>query len=168
MTESERSHVDLDLLDALRAGEPVPARVTAHLAWCAPCRAELEALHQLAADLAHPSGRIEIPSDVDRGMRVLAAEHARRVRHHRSSWWRARGWATAAVAAIAVAAVLMRAPRPHSDTAPERVSVTVALDVDRDGRITVLDAFRVARQGGGDAEQVEAIMRAAVALRGRS
>jgi hypothetical protein len=93
------THCTMDDLVALRAGEGT-AWARAHVAACAGCRAELDALHQRVARLrALPVRR----PPRDRWPAVQAAIVARRRRRGRLGWW-------SLAAAAAVAAVLVFRP----------------------------------------------------------
>jgi len=191
-------HLDLIDLDALRAGDAADPQVAAHLATCADCRADLEALRELAHDLRalHEPVRVAAPSR-DAQIRWLTRMHATRIRKadvatNESRWLAARPtWAAAAAIVLALGALLMMARRPESPpltrvaSAPQaetgRAAVGIAADLDGDGRITVLDAFALARKleaadrSGAvdvthdtrvDQDDVDALLAMAVSLKG--
>jgi hypothetical protein len=166
MTDSGRdpqAHLDLLELDALRAGEPVPAAARAHLAWCAECAAGLAELNDLQAALrVAPAAAAATPRDA--AILGNAAWHAARVRRARRRVLLPAA-AAAAVAALAIAA-LLDARRPQSTTielASAPAARVRAEDFDADGRVTVLDAFALAR-ANADAAEVDAVLDQAVAL----
>lgn len=98
--------------------------------------------HALQRDLARYLGSGEPPREVDE--RALAAAHAEladldRSKRHRS--WPRSWWPVAAAAALLVALGLWRVFAP----APAPARVLAATDIDRNGRVDVLDAFALAR-----------------------
>jgi len=170
-----QAHLDLLELDALRAGEPLPAAATAHAAWCADCASELDALHDLASALRGAEATPIAAAHLDARVHALAATHAARVRRSR---WRA-GSTAAAAAAVAVfaMAVLWRDPLRRAAAPPAEVAsasapraelamrdAALADDLDGDGRITVLDAFALARAGAADPPRIDAVVAMAVSL----
>jgi hypothetical protein len=166
MTDSGRdpqAHLDLLELDALRAGESLPAAARAHLAWCAECAAGLAELKDLQTALRMTPSAAPSP-ERDAALLANAGWHAARVRRARRRILPAAA-AAAAVAVLAVAALLnWRAPQT---TTVELASAPAArlrdADLDADGRITVLDAFALARADAAAAE-VDAVLAQAVAL----
>jgi len=176
MADSTR-HLELLELDAARAGEALPAAAAAHAAWCAQCRAALAELHDLAAALRAPAGGAP-PADRDAVILAAARGEAARVRRARAL---PAALAAAAVAVLALAGLLLTpAPRPDGDVAgvahapAARLAMHAsAVDRDGDGRVTVLDAFALARADAhgtpqlDDEARVDAIMAMAVSLRSR-
>lgn len=166
MTDSgrdPRAHLDLLELDALRGGDALPAAAAAHLAWCADCAAQLAALRELEMALraapAHPAA-----TERDAAILASASWHAARVRRSRRRLLLPAA-AAAAVAVLAVAALLdTRRPQPATvELASAPAARGRAADLDADGRITVLDAFALAR-ANADAAEVDAVLDQAVAL----
>ena len=145
-------HLDLLGLDAVRAGDATPEQ-RAHAEQCAECRAGVEGFRAFAAKLT--PAPVDVPADVRR--RILAP---------RRTW---RPVAAAAAAALLVGAVAWFALRP-----------SVPGDVDRSGRVDIVDAYALAvriRSGQLDAaydlngdgkvddQDVEEVARRSVALR---
>ncbi|MFN8642373.1 MAG: hypothetical protein U0802_12240 [Candidatus Binatia bacterium] len=89
-------HLDLLTLDAIRSGEPPTAPQRAHLAWCEPCRATLDELGTLAAELRRLPPAVEVPPARDA---VILAMTRRRAATARRAHWTgpARRWAVAAL-----------------------------------------------------------------------
>ena len=113
-------HPDLLALDAIRAGDGTPEE-RAHADRCAECRATLDGFRGLAARLA--PAPVEVPADVKR--RLLALTRPRRS---------ARSLAMAAALLIAVGGLWFALwGRP-----------AVPGDVDRSGRIDIVDAYALA------------------------
>jgi hypothetical protein len=85
----------------------------------------------------------EVPAAVDRAVAEAARRHF--ARRRRRLWWVR--WAAPAAAAAAVIALCVwlpghRAPAPHA----ARVAAEIQqADIDRNGRVDILDAFRLAR-----------------------
>ncbi|MDX2166939.1 MAG: hypothetical protein SF182_07750 [Deltaproteobacteria bacterium] len=156
-----QAHLDLLELDALRAGEPLPASARAHAAWCAECTAALAELDELGLALRAVRS-IDIPAARDAVILADARWHAARVRRTGRGWMPA-ALAAAAVAVLAIAALLNGRAAPHTDI--ELASAPAARLHDRaaDGRVTVLDAFALARANADPAE-VDAVLDRAVAL----
>ena len=136
----------------------------------------------LAALVARP---VAVPPEVDAAMRVAARRHFARRRRVR----RLVAWAGAAAAVALVALTLRLATTTHKPpTAPRMASKPAAPaprqvareDIDRDGRIDILDAFALARHlkaqdtplgawdlngdGEVDAADVKVVAQAAVSL----
>jgi hypothetical protein len=184
-------HLDLLTLDALRAGETVDPPDAAHLAACSVCQAQLTALADLATGL---KALYAAPADpaVDARLAWLARGHAARVKGAQSPGWQRMvrapaTWAVAAVAILAFASALLlgRREQPSADQFARvpalREDDAAAADLDRDGRVTVLDAFALARSlerhaGAGaidvnhdarvDENDVETVLATAVSVRG--
>jgi hypothetical protein len=144
-------HLDLLGLDAVRAGDATPEQ-RAHAEQCAECRAGVDGFRALAAKLT--PAPIEVPADVRR--RILAPRRT----------WRP---VAAAAAALLIGAVAWFALRP-----------AVPGDVDRSGRVDIIDAYALAVRirsgqfdtaydlngdGKVDDQDVEEIARRSVAIR---
>ena len=171
-------HLDLLELDARRAGEPLPAAAQAHIAWCAECRRMLELLQTLAMTL-HSGAPDPVPDEIEATILAQARTRARSIR--RAAWRPGHtAMAAAAVAVLALGGLLLSQQPPAQrggagPTAAMRPALTRAeSDVDGDGRITVLDAFAVARRAANDtprrdavAEDAGAILAMAVSLERR-
>jgi hypothetical protein len=106
-------------LDAVRAGEAGPAE-TEHVESCAECRGQVEKMRALAGRY-----RVEIPGEVDR--RILATA--------RPKVLRLRDWVGVGVAAALLVSILIFHLVPGA-AAP--------MDVDRDGRVDIVDAYQLA------------------------
>jgi len=168
-------HLDELELDALRAGEPLPAAAAAHAAWCVQCRAALADLHALAAALRTQPLAPPVPAAREAAILAVAGLHTARARRRQRRAWAA----TAAAAALAVFAIAALLQTRQSIPAPVVVAgapasrlTADAADLDGDGRVTVLDAFALARaerQGTptlGDVDtQVDAVLALAVSVR---
>jgi hypothetical protein len=150
-------HLDFLAIDAIRAGEG-SAEERDHASGCEECRATLESFRRLAAGLA--PARIEVPATVKRDVMSLIRP--------RRSW---RPLAAAAAILIGVGAVwFAMGLRP-----------VVPGDVDRSGRIDIIDAYALAVRlrsgqklelvydvngdGKVDERDVEEIARRSVAIR---
>lgn len=177
-------HLDLLVLDAHRAGEPLGAADRAHLAWCVDCQRALSELQALAAALATPPPHVAVPPERDLAIRTLAAQRAalaRAAHQRRSRVAPALRWAAAAALVMAIGTVLLRVPRqppaPELDAAAAvRPTLSIAqADVNGDGRVDVLDAFVLARAvtrgtphlGDADRHDVDRILAMAVSLDGQ-
>lgn len=179
---SDDAHLDLLTLDALRAGDPPTAAQRAHLAWCASCQATLADLEALATALRRPAPESDVPADRDAAVlalaRARAAVAARQADHRRQRIGLARRWAAAAVLVLAVGGLLLaqRRSAPMSPLAaapaPRAALSAARADLDGDGRVTVLDAFALARAvtrgtprlGDADRHDVDTILAMAVAI----
>lgn len=175
-------HLDLLELDALRAGNPPTAVQRAHLAWCEPCRAALTDLETLATGLRRLAADVTVPAERDAAILAAARRRADLAARQavRSRPWtgRAGRWAAAAMLVVAIGALTVAQRRVTLDAqraaAPAaRATLTASQsDLDGDGRVTVLDAFALARAvtrgtprlGGADRHDVDAILAMAVAL----
>jgi hypothetical protein len=122
---------------------------------------------RLAADLSRAVRRpVEIPASVDATILAGARKHA--VVRRRFRYWRSSLAATAAAATILLAWLLWPAASPPGGQ--------LAMDLDRSGRVDILDAYQLARQlpngkdlnGDGRVDQadVDAIAQSAVDLKG--
>jgi len=178
-------------LELWRKGE-AGGEIDVHVASCAACRAELDFLERLARDQLAAVGAFEAPAELEDEMEALAIGHAVRVRAARAAQAAAGGrrrltraapWAAAAaVVLIAAAGALWRGGLGSSAPAAEAPAwIGRADDVNRDGRVDVLDAFALARavdagdrrsewdvnrDGAVDKGDVDAVALAAVALGG--
>lgn len=148
------THLDLLALDAIRAGEPAPAHVSA----CARCRAALEELKGYERQLKADAPRIEVPAEIRRS--ILAG-----ARRRRPLWIPL----AAAAAFLIVLLSIFIAPRTTAD-------------VDGNGRVDIVDAYTLAlklkagkpvgrawdlnRDGRVDRLDAEAIGRLSVAVGG--
>ena len=174
-------------LELWRKGE-TGAEVGDHVASCAACRAELDFLERLARDQA-AVGSIETPEKLDDEMEKLARGHAARVRKvlaarardGRRRLSRVAPWAAAAAGIAIVAGLAWLGGRGSAPEAPPFSGIARADDVNRDGRVDVLDAFALARavdagegrpawdfnrDGAVDRADVDAVALAAVSLGG--
>src|SRR5262245_51684922 len=157
MAKSEPRHADLLVLDAIRAGEEVDPAAADHVAACASCQAQLADLAGLADGVKALHGStLPVTSDVDARIRWLARGHAARIGRRQPRWSRLVGapatWAAAAAAVLALASVLLtRREQPAGEqltrvaAAPPAAKPAASFDLDGDGRVTVLDAFALAR-----------------------
>ncbi|MBI4602681.1 MAG: hypothetical protein HY721_12055 [Planctomycetes bacterium] len=179
-------HLDVLALDALRSGRG-SAEERAHAEACGECRETLEDLAALAAALrSEPGPAVPVPPEVDEAILALGArELRRRTVPARAAWGLGprRRWAAAAAALVLAAGLwglLVRHEAPE-DLASAGVR---ARDLDRNGRIDIVDAYSLAlrlRSGGPqdsrldlnadgrvDALDVDAIARESVSLGRRS
>lgn len=110
----------------------------------------LQAPPKLVAALKRlPQEPVFIPPTVDEAVLRAARKHLEGPRQARPGWLRLMPWVTAAAAIVLLAAIprFFRQPAP----APGREAVLARWDLDRDGRVDILDAFALARelkQGG--------------------
>ena len=149
----DATHLDLLQIDALRAGEASEEKV-AHAAACDSCASLLSTLSAIAADMrAVAPPPVLVPQERERHILWTAKKQAATVRRRRmpTTWRVARipfvGWAAAAVAVLAIASLLARRPLPEAEV-PLAKLVSAPLsagDVDGDSRLTILDAFALAR-----------------------
>lgn len=175
---TDEPHLDLPQLDALRAGDPLTAAQRAHLAWCEPCRSALAELDELAAQLRATIAAVAVPPERDAAILALARQAAARgARPRPRRAPTAARWAAAAMLVVAVAALVLNqrrtsTPADHlAGAAAERAELSATqADLDGDGRVTVLDAFALARavtRGTPtlrDRDDVDAILAMAVSL----
>jgi len=166
-----QAHLELLELDALRAGEALPAVAAAHAAWCGACAAALAELGAAQTALRAMPATLAVPAPRQAAILAAARAQAARVRRLR------RRLVSAAVAAAAVAvlttAALLRVPVTRHAGAPLVVAAAPgklaahdadSSDLDGDGRVTVLDAFALARAGDVDPERLDALLAMAVSL----
>jgi predicted anti-sigma-YlaC factor YlaD len=164
-----------------------------HVASCAACRADLDFLALLARDQQKVDGAFEATAPFEDEIAALALGQAACVRARlaagaaeprRRHIGRVAPWAAAAaaVAIVAVAGALWRTGfGPPSPAATSPAATARVDDVNRDGRVDVLDAFALARaveagdsspawdvnrDGAVDEGDVEAVALAAVSLGG--
>ena len=143
--------------------------------------ARFRAPKKLQEDLRALCGDVVVPPEVD--ARILAAARARLAQPRRRI--AAFGWGAAAAAAILVISVLLVTPANRAPLlAPSVKLASRAEDVNRDGRVDILDAFALARQieaakpigvqsdmnadGVVDRKDVDILAQAAVSLDRRS
>jgi hypothetical protein len=198
--DSRDRHLDLLQIDALRAGEGTPDE-RAHVEGCALCRETLETMSRTAEELKAQEGPVpDVPTEVDE---AIMGEFRRSFRQEPKvipfPWWRRWVAPAAAVAAAAVVALVIARPvlRTRAPVVAEKELVfkeegslvartavadrgeTVG-DVNGDGRLDILDAYRLAftiEEGGellaawdadGDgtvgAQDVDTLARMAVSL----
>lgn len=147
-------------LELARSGEAEQA-VVAHLETCADCRAELARIEALAAELDRPLEPLAIPTE--RELEVIELARGRAAAIERSSKRRPRralrtlAWALPLSAAAAVALVFLVPGLRQAETpvASQTVAPAGPDDVNRDGRVDILDAFALARAIEADAAAVE-------------
>jgi len=183
-------HPDLLTLDALRGGDPVDASDAEHIASCAECQAALAELGALARELRDQHRPAVAPTpEID--AQILWRARAQALRGRRAGLrdrWRA-VWAVAAAAILVLASAVLysRHAQPFPGQQMARLAAPAApgarrsADVDGDGRVTVLDAFALARalertpgKGGKDINEdaqvdehdVDAVIAMAVSVRG--
>jgi len=178
-------------LELKRKGE-ADGEIDVHVASCAACRTELDFLVQLARDQLATVGAFEAPAGLDDEMTARAIGHAARVRAALTASAAAGGrrrlarvapWAAAAaVVLVGAAGVLWRGGLGSSGPAAKApAGIGRVDDVNRDGRVDVLDAFALARavdagdrrsewdvnrDGAVDRGDVDAVALAAVSLGG--
>jgi hypothetical protein len=125
---------------------------------------------QLAAALGAPIEPIAIPAAVDEAILALARERATEVQRTRRRG-RVLRWAVpAGVAAAAAVALVLVLPVVSSREPAGASSAPVAAgpdDINRDGRVDILDAYALARAERDAARpgEIERVALAAVALR---
>jgi hypothetical protein len=196
MSEPDR-HLDLLQLDALRSGDPGEPAHAAHAATCPQCQTALDELIALAdgLKLLHGPARQPAPSRDERVLE-LARARAAQVRGRSAAlplhWPTRRAvWAVAALALLALASWALATRRHQTSDARRLAQVAPAppvapaasasiADLDRDGRVTVLDAFALARaieagrqdpaldvnrDGRVDEDDVNAVLALAVSVR---
>ncbi|MBE0537828.1 MAG: hypothetical protein IH624_19380 [Phycisphaerae bacterium] len=91
--------------------------------------------------LFSPAGRT--PDEVDRA--VLDATRKRLVRPRRHRWRLVRAGA-AAMAAVVLLAVVLNVTRDHVGRMHPAATATAPADIDHNGRIDILDAYKLARR----------------------
>jgi anti-sigma-K factor RskA len=182
-------HPDLLTLDALRAGDPVDASDAEHIATCVECQAAVAELGALARELRDHSPAVAPTPEIDAQILWRARGQALRVRRAgmRDSWRAVWAVAAAAILVLASAVLYSRHAQPFPGqqvarfAAPAAPGARLSADVDGDGRVTVLDAFALARalertpgKGGKDVNEdaevnehdVDAVIAMAVSVRG--
>jgi hypothetical protein len=175
---NHENHLDLLGLDAVRAGEGLPSE-KAHAEACAACRAALEDLRRLAADLeALGAAPLAVPRERDRA--ILAMARAAIARGRAPSVFRFRRILAAAAALVAAAGLGLWLAVQSG--APE-LARGEPWDLDRSGRVDILDAYGLAlrirdgaildprwdlnRDGAVDRLDVELVARESVSLKRR-
>jgi len=169
-----RAHLTEIELELARTGE-ADTEVATHLAACADCRAELDRIAALAAALGRPLEPLAIPQERELAILDLARTRAeeigrRRGRRSRRAL-RTLAWAVPLAAAAAVALVLL-VPGLRPTAAPPAgrpAAVAGPDDINRDGRVDILDALALARAIEADAatgvkDDVDRIAMTAVAI----
>lgn len=160
-------HLDLLRIDAVRAGEGTPEEA-AHIDRCAACRESLEAVRRTAEVLKGLERSVpEVPAEIDE---AILREFQRAVRTGPKviafPLWRRWVAPVAALAAAAIVALVVlppltreRLPEVGQQVAEEAKRAVVLRgmagargDVNGDGRIDILDAYRLAvtLERGGD------------------
>ncbi|MBW2276582.1 MAG: hypothetical protein JRF63_03760 [Deltaproteobacteria bacterium] len=161
-------------LELARTGEADEA-VVAHIGKCAGCRAQLDRIEALAAELGQPLWSVAIPAAREQTVLDLARQRAAAIR--RESKPRSRrtlrtlAWAVPLATAAAVALVFL-VPGLHpteTPTASEVVAPAGPDDVNQDGRVDMLDAFALARaieddSAHGTVDDVDRLAMSAVAI----
>jgi len=142
MSSSGReTHLDLLALDALRAGEGTSVERD-HLERCESCREALERLERMAAEIRSCAlPRVEIPPEVDRS--VLSRARKALEERRRPRVFFSRPWARAAAALLVAAALgiwisTWEGIPFFSGRDPG--------DIDRSGRVDIVDAYLLARR----------------------
>jgi hypothetical protein len=169
-----REHPTEIELELTRTGEAEQA-VVEHLEVCAECRARLDRIEALAAELERPLEPLAIPVEREQAVielaRTRAAVIARSSKRRPRRSLRVLAWAIPLSAAAAVALVFLVPGLRQAETpaASEVVAVAGPDDVNRDGRVDILDAFALARAIEADAasiasDDVERVAMNAVAL----
>jgi hypothetical protein len=161
-------------LELARTGEAEEA-VAEHLEGCAECRTRLSRVEALAAELDRPLEPLTIPAERERAVIELARKRADQIQKGREG--RARrplrrlAWAVPLAAAAAVALFfLVPGLRPaETPVASEALVVAGPDDINRDGRVDILDALALARAieadaAAGDSDDVERVAMTAVAI----
>jgi len=169
-------------LELARTGE-VPGDVAAHLETCAACRARMDRIEALATVLGPPLAPLPIPPERERDVIELARERAAAIRQaaRPRRALRRLAWAGPLAAAAALVLVLLLPERrpPETTLAREAAAPANPADLNRDGRVDILDALAVAlaieagrddaaydanRDGRVDRGDVDRIAAAAVAI----
>lgn len=143
------SHPDAELLAAVAAGESADAELTAHVAGCAECSAELDVLRELAGRLAglEPVAWLEPPATVRAAVLAAARSDTRTPRPRR--WLLVAAAAAVGVIAGVIGGVLGgRLLTPAPAPAPEVVLASTRLDT-LDTGVQEGTATLVQTAGGG-------------------
>ena len=134
-------HPNLAGIDAVRTGEATPQQAR-HVAECEKCRPALDELSALAGTLGglQPK-KISVPAEVDRAILDGAGKRIRR------PWKRYLLPVSAAAAVLlAVSVTLLLTTGSAPDLAQNKEMMAGRpQDLDGDGRVTILDAFLLAR-----------------------
>jgi hypothetical protein len=105
----------------------------------------LEAPPKLVAALQRlPHEAVFIPPTADQAILRAAREHLEGPQRSRPGWFRFMPWVAAAAAIVLLVALPQFSKRPAP--APARDSASARWDLNRDGRVDILDAFDLARQ----------------------
>ena len=178
------TELELELLRTGEAGVPIAQ----HVAGCAECRGLLARIEQNAAALATPIAAIEIPAARDQAIRSLAQQRARQVvaqieRRRRPRWLRPLYVAAPLAAAASIVFFVTLQRSPQMAPPPAAISAPASADINRDGKVDIVDALQLARaiksqqardlrwdqNGDGRVDQVDIdrIAQAAVSLQRR-
>ena len=141
-------------LELSRTGEAEPEE-TAHLASCPICAERLRLFNALASDFGMIDEPVAVPADRDAAIMAMIGSQAERIQETLSAptsiqrrRFAAGAGMFAAVAVAATVALLLVSPgmldRSASDAEPAISAGTD--DINRDGRIDILDAFALSRQ----------------------
>ena len=134
-------HPDEVELDLYRTGE-ADAEVVTHVVGCDRCVERVEGSHRLAELLSPELTDIEVPTEQDLSLRRMARQAAARGA-------RRRYWLVGAAALMAAAAILLAVWRLGATDTKRNAEVTATAagprDLNRDGRVDILDAFVLAR-----------------------
>jgi hypothetical protein len=159
-------HPDILDIDALRLCEGRPADAE-HVRNCAECRKIIEELVVLAAAMKEAAGPTPvIPPELEQRILWQARKQALAVRRSPYEIWRRNRWIAAAavvvVTAVSIVGIELKGPRLDvarrsavqrvAANAPREQSLATlhaTADLDRDGRVDILDAFVLARAVGG-------------------
>lgn len=155
-------HLDSIALDELRRGEG-SAAAREHLASCEPCRAAADSLAGIVEALRGDDDllRLPIPPEIDRQVLEVARRRAASIRArgvgHGHRWLcPAAGMAIAAGALLSMRLSFDTLPWPGSraEKAHEVAVAPQQVDFDGDGRVTILDAFALARQPASPSSEI--------------
>lgn len=175
------TEIELELVRTGEAGD----FAAAHLESCAACSARMERIEALATELGRPLAPVAIPEGRERAVVELARERSAAIR--RAAERRPRralrslAWVVpaAAAAALALAWLVPELRKPETTVASETAACAGPYDVNRDGRVDILDALVLAlaiedgrvdashdanRDGRVDRDDVDRVALAAVAI----
>jgi len=161
-------------LELARTGEADEA-VVAHLESCAECAVRMDRIAALASELGQPLATVEIPAEREQAVLLLARERAAAIRRETTRRprrvARTLAWAVPLAAAASLALFFLIPGLQHSEApaASESVASAGPDDVNRDGRVDILDAFALARAleadaAAGERDDVERVAKSAVAI----
>lgn len=145
-----RDHPTEIELELARTGEADQA-VAAHLEACDECRARMDRIAALAVELGQPLAPVPIPEERERALLEQARERADAIRREAERRPRralrrlALAVPLAAAAAVALVLLVPELRQPETPAASEAVAAAGPDDVNRDGKVDILDAFAVAR-----------------------